>query len=107
MSDSGVESEVIHASVGVELVSISRLVSRGSLRALVSAIVTIGDVEFQINGLQLCLEPQGWIIRSPQYRNANGVWVSAIDMDQSLLNSILELVADEINDNADPRNSRP
>ena len=73
MTDSGVESEVVKADVNVELVSVSPMLSRGSLRALVNAIISINGVEFAVNNMQLCREAQGWAVRAPQCRNANGI----------------------------------
>jgi hypothetical protein len=106
MTDSGTEAEIVHASVGVQLVSVSRLIGRGSLRYLVSATITVNDVEFAINGIGVHREEQGWIAKAPQYRDANGIWRNAVEMDQALLNSVLELLVDELTDGRDPRNSR-
>jgi DNA-binding cell septation regulator SpoVG len=102
----GTETQVITASVNVELLNVQRLVSRGNLRALVSASISIGGVEFTVHGLGVYHEPKGWCVRVPQYKNSQGIWSNAIEMDQSLLNSVMELVAEEIKESRDPRNSR-
>ena len=107
MSD-GVETDIVTQPVGIELVSIDRLVSRGSLRAVTRVIITIGDIEIAISGIGIMRDSDnGWFCRCPQYRNSNGVWSNAIELPQSVLNSVLELVSEQLEYDADPRNCRP
>lgn len=103
MTDAGIESEIITSPVNVELVSVDRLASRGSVRAIARVILTIADVEILINGIAICRDDQGWTAKCPQHRNATGIWSNAVELPQSILNTVMELVCEQLTADADPR----
>jgi hypothetical protein len=90
----------------VTLDRVEKLVSRGSLRALLHCTIAIGDISLSISGIQLIRDATGWMCRSPQYRGSDGTWRESLQMPQRIWDAVLELTAEQVSDEADPRNAR-
>jgi hypothetical protein len=103
MSDDGTESEVIVAPITVTLDSVERMVGAGSLRMLAHITISCGDVELKCNGVQVVRNDKGWQVRSPTYRGANGISKPSLELPQEVWNQVLELLAEIVTDDADPR----
>lgn len=105
-NDDGIDSYIVQSPINVELLRIDRVRS-GSLYALASCLITIGDVEIGMHGVGIVRSPDGkWCARSPMYKAIDGVWKHAVEMPQRVYDAILELAADELEDARDPRVAR-
>ena len=96
---------IVKSPVSVSLYRVERMIGHGSLRALVHVTIAIGDISIAISGIQIIRDQHGWKCRSPLYKGSNGVSREALQIPQSLWDSVMELLSDEMNETGDPRNS--
>ena len=87
MSEAKDEVEIITVPVAIRIDRLERMVGRGSLRALVHVTLDVGDLEMRVHGLQITHDHTGWMCKSPQYRDGNGIWRQCFGLPQSIFNA--------------------
>jgi hypothetical protein len=81
------------ANVAVELLGVEYTRKSGSLLAFVSFGVDIGGVVIRVQGAQIRSTRINEIeLTAPQFKSSTGVWLPAIELPDSIMLSVLELI---------------
>lgn len=82
-------------SVAVTVLGIEPVRGNGTLLALVSFAVDIGDVPLRIQGAQLRRHGRDIELVPPCFKSANGTWLPSILMDDAIWCAVLAELGDE------------
>lgn len=95
------------APVVVTLNCVERLQSRGSLKMLCGVTLGIGPIEIEIHGIGILQTADGWRARSPQHKCSDGVSRMSVGLPQEVWNAVMDVLAEQVEEDADPRNRPP